>query len=227
MDQRLQSLWQEALTTEDSNRLLEPIMEDLMQRAIQETIPEIIQEAQRDCLEEVAIQQAGAIMAGIAESAVHERVAFSREVHAEIHHTIAAAIDIQERQQMTGSVPPDPNVMEGIQPPEGVQDVQVQGGVTPLPEYVQVQTNQGKVISLPEGEVAEVTGQGEETVKVPLMPTAKQTAPLEQSQQEEPGTTVESQPMEVLTEGKGEDNEFDREHWIQGTVAPELSIEAQ
>ena len=202
-------------------------MEDLMQRAIQETILEIIQEAQRECLEEVAIQQAGAIMAGIAESAVQEGVALSREVWAEIHHTVAAAVDIQERQQVTGSVPPDISVMEGMQPPEGVQDEQIQGWVTPLPEYVQSEPTQGGTISLPEGEVVETTGQGQKTVEAPRMPKMDQAAALEQSQQEEPVTTVESQPMEVSTEGEGEDDEFDRERWIQGTVAPELSKEAQ
>ena len=120
-DQGLQNLWREALRREDSNRLLKPIMEDLVQRAIEETIPEIIQEAQRECMEEAAIQQAGAIMVGIAEAASEEGVVLSQDVQAEIHHTAMAAINIQERQQAVESVPLDPTVQEGEQPPDTEQ----------------------------------------------------------------------------------------------------------
>ena len=44
-----------------------------------------------------------------------------------------------------------------------------------------------------------------------------------------PAATTEEQPIEVIAESsaEGEDDEFDRERWIQGTVAPELSKEAQ
>ena len=41
-DRSLQNLWQAALSTEDSNRLLKPIMEDIVQKAIEETIPDIV-----------------------------------------------------------------------------------------------------------------------------------------------------------------------------------------
>ena len=130
-DQQLQSLWQEALTPDESNRLLKPIMEDLVQQAIQETIPEIIQEAQRECIEEATIQQAGAIMVGIAEAATEEGVVLSQDVQAEIHHTATATINIQERQRVTGSVPADPALIEGEQPPELEQSELVAEGVVP------------------------------------------------------------------------------------------------
>ena len=67
-----------------------------MQLALQDTIPEIIRKAQRECIEEATIQQAGAIMAGIAEAANVEGVALTEDVRAEIHHTVTAAVDIQE-----------------------------------------------------------------------------------------------------------------------------------
>ena len=71
-------------------------MEDIVQLALQDTIPEIVREVQHECQEEVAIQQAGAIMAGIAEAAEEEGVALTEDVRAEIHHTVSAAVDIQE-----------------------------------------------------------------------------------------------------------------------------------
>ena len=210
-DQSLQNLWQEALTVEDSDRLLKPIMEDIVQKAIQETIPEIIQEAQRECIEEVAIQQAGAIMVGIAEAAAEEGVVLSQDVQAEIHHTATAAINIQERQQVMGSVPSDPTIAKGEQPPETEQTEPVTGGEVPSREE----------------------GIGEITVgEDPVSETPQASEPTENPVQTPivgPAATTEEEPIEVIAQGstEEEDDEFDRERWIQGTVAPELSKEAQ
>ena len=106
-------------------------MEDIVQLALQDTIPEIIREAHHECIEEAAIQQAGAIMAGIAKAADVEGVALTENVQAEIHHTVTAAVDIQERQRAVQSVPEDPETTEGAQPPETMPEEQVAEGVLP------------------------------------------------------------------------------------------------
>ena len=208
-DLSLQNLWREALTAEDSNRLLKPIMEDIVQKAIEETIPEIVQEAQRECIEEAAIQQAGAIMVGIAEAATEEGVVLSQDAQAEIHLTATAPINIQERQQ--ASVPIDPTIVEGEQPPETEQTEPVTGGELPFRE---------------EG-VGELTV-GENPVSETLQ-TSEPTGNPVQTPRVGPAATTDDEPIEVIAEEstEGEDDEFDRERWIQGTVAPELSKEAQ
>ena len=184
-------------------------MEDLVQKVIEETIPDIVREAQRECIEEAAIQQAGAIMVGIAEAAAEEGVVLSQDVQAEINLTATAAINIQERQQV--SVPPDPMVVEGEQPPETEQTEPVTGGVVPVREQStgELRTEQDPVAGTPQ---------------VPV-----HTEDVTQTPQRGPAATTQEQPIEVIAEEstEGEDDEFDRERWIQGTVAPELSKEAQ
>ena len=164
-------------------------MKDIVQLALQETIPEIVKEVYSECQEEIAIQQAGAIMAGIAEAANVEGVALTENVRAEIHHTVAAAIDIQERQGVVQSVPGDPETTEGAQPPETVPEEQVAEGVLPDLDTEDAGT-------------------------------------IEQAPQLGPAATVGEQPIEVIEEDPPDD-EFDREQWVQGTVAPELSKEKQ
>ena len=179
-------------------------MEDIVQLALQETIPEIVREAHRECQEEAAIQQAGAIMAGIAQAAQVEGVALTEDVQAEIHHTVTAAVDIQERQRTVQSVPRDPEAMEGAQPPETVPEEQVAEGV--LPDL-------------------DTEGTGEaEPVPPPEVTTSEQPSQLG------PAATTREQPIEIMEEDPPEDepdDEFDREQWMQGTVAPELSKEKQ
>ena len=210
-DKSLQKLWQEALRREDSNRLLEPIMEDLVQKAIEATIPEIIDEARKECLEEAAIQQAGAIMVGIAEAASEEGVLLSQDIQAEIHHTTMAAINIQERQQITESVPLDPTVPEGEQPPNTEQIEPVTGSAVPTGEET----------------ISEPTQEGSLIPRTPQHPVHTEDPVL--VPQMGPAATTEEQAIEVMEESsvEGEDDEFDRESWVQGTIAPELSKEAQ
>ena len=175
-----------------------------MQLALQETIPEIVREAQRKCQEEVAIQQAGAIMADIAEAAEVERVALTEDVQAEIHHTVTAAVDIQERQRTMQSVPGDPETTEGAQPPQTVPGEQVAEGVLPDLD-------------------TEDTGVAEQ-VPPPEISTSEQPSQLG------PAATTSEQPIEIMEEDPPDnepDDEFDREQWVQGTVAPELSKEKQ
>ena len=210
-DQVLQGLWQEALTEEESNRLLKPTMEDIVQAAIQETIPEIIKEAQKECIEEIAVQQAGAIMVGIAETAAEEGIVLSQDVQAKIHYTASAAIDIQQRQQMGGSTPPDPTVPEGDQPPEIQQIEPASGEEAPM-----------------RGEIEEDMEVG--TDRAPEAPQPPvHTEDVTPDSQLGPAATIANQPIEVIAEGRAEeeDDEFDRERWIQGTIAPELSKDAQ
>ena len=208
-DQSLQNLWREALTAEDSNRLLRPIMEDIVQKAIEETIPDIVREAQRECIEEAAIQQAGAIMVGIAETATEEGIVLSQDVQAEIHLTATAAINIQERQQV--SVPVDPTIVEGEQPPETEQTEPVTGEELPSREE---SVGELTVRENPISETLQTSERTENPVQTPRVG---------------PAATTEEEPIEVIAEEstEGEDDEFDRERWVQGTVAPELSKEAQ
>ena len=183
-----------------------------MQKALEETIPEIVREAQGECIEEAAIQQASAIMAGITESAVQEGVPLSEDVQAEIHHTVTAAVNIEERQQAFGSVPPDPAVMEGVLPPETVPS-----------ETVAEEMNPSR-----EGAIESIVTEAEGTVPVTPQPPVH-TEDAAQDPQLGPAATTEDQSIEVIAEEstEGEDDEFDRERWIQGTIAPELSKEAQ
>ena len=185
-------------------------MEDIVQKAIEETIPEIIREAQRECIEEAAIQQAGAIMVGIAEAASEEGIVLSQDVQAEIHHTATAAINIQEKQQVVGAVPPDPMAVEGEQPPETEQTEPVDGGTIPVRE----------------GDTGEIMAREGLASETPLSQEPMES--LVQNPQMGPAATTESQPIEVIAEeGTEEDDEFDRERWVQGTVAPELSKDTQ
>ena len=172
-------------------------MEDIVQLALQDTIPEIVKEVRQEYQEEVAIQQAGAIMAGIAEAAEVEGVALTEDVRVEIHHTVTAAVDIQERQRAMLSVPGDPETTEAAQPPETVPEEQVAEGV--LPDL--------------DTEVAE-------QVSHPGVVTTEQTPQLG------PAATTREQPIEIEEEDLPDD-EFDRRQWVQGTVAPELSKEKQ
>ena len=186
-------------------------MEDIVQLALQETIPEIVREARRECQEEIAVQQAGAIMAGIAEAAEVEGVALTESVRAEIHHTVTAAVDIQERQRVIPSVPGDPETTEGAQPPETMPEEQVAEGV--LPDLDTEDRESAEQVS-PSG-----------------------TATSEQTPQLGPAATTSEQPIEIMEEDPPEDepdelvdksdDQFDREQWVQGTVAPELSKEKQ
>ena len=181
-------------------------MEDIVQKAIEETIPEIIQEAQRECIEEAAIQQAGAILVGIAEAASEEGIVLSQDVQAEIHHTATAAVNIQEKQQVMGAEPPDPVAEEGEQPPETEQTGPVDRSAIPTREE----------------------GTSEDVVREGLAPQSPLSQEPIQVSQIGPAATTESPPIEVIVEtGPEEDDEFDRGRWVQGTVAPELSKEMQ
>ena len=182
-----------------------------MQKAIEATIPELIQEAQKECVEEAAIQQAGAIMVGIAEAASEEGVLLSQEVQAEIHHTAMAAIHIQEKQQVAESVPLDPTVPEGEQPPDAEQVEPVTGSVIPVEEDTIGEPTQERS---PVPEIPQPPVHTEDPVLIP---------------QVGPAATTQEQAIGVIEESsaEGEDDRFDRERWVQGTVAPELSKEAQ
>ena len=58
-----------------------------------------------------------------------------------------------------------------------------------------------------------------------VLPGPEQTTHREQLG---PAATTGEQPIEVVAEStEGEDDEFDRARWVQGTIAPELSQEAQ
>ena len=56
-----------------------------------------------------------------------------------------------------------------------------------------------------------------------------QPVPQGQAAPQEPAATREEHPIEIMEENvdEEEDDEFDRDRWVQGTVAPELSLENQ
>ena len=148
-------------------------------------------------------------MVGITEAAVEEGVVLSQDVQAEINLTATAAINIQERQQV--SVPLDPTVVEGERPPDTEQTGPITGGAVPVREESagESRVEQDPVAGTPQ--------------------TPVHTEDLTPTPPKGPAATTQEQPIEVIAEEstEGEDDEFDRERWIQGTVAPELSKDAQ
>ena len=181
-------------------------MEDIVQLALQDTIPEIVREVHRECQEEAAIQQAGAIMAGIAEAADVEGIALTEDVQAEIHHTVTAAVDIQERQRAVQSVPQDPETAEAAQPPETVPEEQVAEGV--LPDLDTEDAGATEQVPPPETSTSEPTSA--------LLPG---TSTIEPSVQLGPAATVGEHPIEIVEEDSPDD-EFDRRQLDTGHSSP-------